>query len=106
MNAYSTRDNYISVDKDATEVGVSIVGDYALSHAAMISLRLTRSEHSFPDKTLGENYKFGLATLEYSYRLGKNCHIKGSYSSEKRVDDNPATSYLEKLIGLSVSYSF
>ncbi len=106
LNVQQTRDQYLFNDKNATERGAGITGNYLVSNAATVSVRLTQSEHKFPDITLGENYKSTVATVEYSHRFGRNFNVKASYSDEKRIDDNASTSYREKLVGLNLSYSF
>lgn len=106
FNVQQTRDQYLFNDKNATERGAGITGNYLISNAATMSVRLTQSEHKFPDITMGVNYKSTVATLEYSHRFGRNFNVKASYSDEKRVDDNASTGYREKLIGLNLSYSF
>jgi hypothetical protein len=106
VGAQKTRDQYLFISQNSNEVSANIVGRYTVSTAAAISVRLTGTEHTFPDKTLGENYKLTTAALEYSYRMGRNFNINASYTDEKRVDENASTGYRAKLIGLGLSYSF
>ena len=106
LNAQQTRNNYVFLEKNASELGVSLSGNYMISNATLLSLRLSQADHEFPDATLGANYKSTVATLEYSHRFGRSFNVKASYSDEKRTDDNALKGYREKLVGLNLSYSF
>jgi hypothetical protein len=105
-DVYQTRDYYISLGQDASEIGASISAGYAMSSAATLSLHVLQSDNRFPSQMLGENYKRTVITLDYMYRIGKSFNVKTSYSDEKRVDDNAPTGYREKVVGISLGYSF
>ncbi len=103
---FKTDDEYLSIDKDASETGVNIVGDYLLSSASNISLSFTQSDHRLPGDLLGENYKRTISSIAYTHRIGKSFSVKASFSDEKRSDNNSLMAYREKLAGINVGYSF
>ena len=105
-SAFETRDEYLSIGRNAKETGVNITADYLLSTASNLSVDFTQSDNNLPGELLGENYKRTIASIAYTYRIGKSFSIKGSFSDEKRTDDNFLLSYREKLAGISLGYSF
>jgi hypothetical protein len=105
-NVFKTDDEYLSINKNASETGVNIVGDYLLSSASNLSLSFTQSDHRLPGDLLGENYKRTISSLAYTHRIGKSFSVKASFSDEKRTDNNSLTGYREKLVGVNVGYSF
>ncbi|RYY77046.1 MAG: hypothetical protein EOO52_06035 [Gammaproteobacteria bacterium] len=103
---FKTQDEYLSIDKDASETGVNLVADYLLSTASNLSLSFTQSDHHLPGELLGENYKRTISAIAYTHRIGKSFSIRASYSDEKRTDDNSLFGYREKLAGINLGYSF
>jgi hypothetical protein len=105
-SVFKTRDEYLSINRDASETGVNIVADYIVSTASNISLSFTQSDHTLPGELLGENYKRTISAIAYTYRIGKSFSVRASYSDEKRTDDNSLFDYRERLTGIYLGYSF
>jgi len=105
-SVYQVRDEYLALSEKANEIGSNITASYAVSASATVSLNWLQSDNRLSNESLGENYKRTIVGLDYNYRIGKSFNIKASYSDEKRVDDNASTGYREKLVGLSLGYSF
>jgi len=106
VNAFKTRDEYLSIARSTSEAGVSIAADYVLSTASSLGLSFTQSDNHLPGELLGENYKRQIAALAYTYRIGKSFSVRASFSDEKRTDNNPLFNYREKLVGINLGYSF
>jgi hypothetical protein len=105
-SVFETRDEYLSIGRNAKETGVNITADYLLSTASNLSFGFTQSDNNLPGELLGENYKRTISSVAYTYRIGKSFSVKASFSDEKRTDNNLLLSYREKLAGLSLGYSF
>jgi len=105
-SVFETRDEYLSIGRNAKEAGVNIAADYLISTASTLSFGFTQSDNNLPGEFLGENYKRTISSVAYTYRIGKSFSLKASFSDEKRTDNNLLLSYREQLTGISLGYSF